>query len=153
MFLNADLAVQYQNRFTHLALGWTEISKSWLWGYGANNYADHMALAYPGAFSTSFLLTNPIHNTYLQYWFDLGVVGLVIILGLNARVVRRGFEYVKNGTNPEIGAMALLVVTALLIYYFTGWSGMKEPMVCFFWIVSGLVYNEQLMQVPKVAVT
>lgn len=148
LLFSSDLSAQVQNRTVHWVVGWSEIAKSWLWGYGANNYADQMALTYPAQVSTNFFLSNPIHNTYLQYWFDLGIVGLVIMLCLHLRAVLRGFRYVRDGINPQIGAMAVLVVSAFMMYYFTGWGAMVEPMVCFFWIVSGLVYNEQLRQAP-----
>lgn len=151
IFLKSDLAAQYGNRLLHVALGWSEVSRSWVLGYGANNYADHMAATYPSQFAVDFFLSNPIHNTYLQYWFDLGIVGLIVMLALHLRVILRSVRLLRAGNATPVAMMALLVVGGLMVYYFTGWSGLKEPMITFFWIASGLIYNRRLTTPAEVA--
>lgn len=139
LFSGISFINQISNRLIQWQIGWNEIKQRILLGHGINNYTDWMSMKYPGLYSTSFYYQNMIHNTYLQIWFDVGIVGLVLFCDLFIFSFISYFKS-KEHSNFQIASLFFLVFT--LGYYWTGWGMLKEPNANLVWIAFGLVYNK-----------
>lgn len=138
IFVNSDIQGQIINRTVHWEVAWTYIRKNWFLGYGVNNY---VATLNSLAGAVSFYYTNPVHNVYLLYWFELGMVGIGIYVYI---LVKNVMKVGKFNTMTLMQRGAVLVVICTIVYDFTGWACSAVPAIYFLWISLGLLNNHQL---------
>lgn len=142
LFLSSDIDNMLSTRFSQWDLGLFYISQHPVSGYGANNFTDTMYTYAPAAFNEIFNYQNPIHNTYLQYWFDLGIFGFITVVILQFRnFIALAIQKKKNISINSIKSGALVFILVSILYYMTGWSLLQEPMIEMSWICYGIVYN------------
>lgn len=139
--IEGDTFTQYNNRFDHYRLAWQFITKNMFRGYGINNYIDVVRRFYPG--DLDFIHVNPVHNVFLLYWVEIGLVGLVLYLSLFFFSFT-GYIKVRGLLGSEQRCFTLGLLLSLLgifIYNFTGWSGIFDTFVYIVWIYFGLIQN------------
>ena len=78
------------------------------------------------------------HNIILNFWSELGLVGLIVFILITIKFFRRGFRKITLGHSPLaiscIAAMAALLVHGLVdVPYF------KNDLAVLFWLVAGLM--------------
>lgn len=144
MFIMSDAIDQVFNRLNQWLIGWNEIVKRPFLGYGINNYVDYMQLTYPGL-SDTFYYSNPIHNIYLQIWFDVGIIGLICFILV---IISSIISLSKNKIKDEMCIAGFVFVIVALVYGIDGWGMLKEPSTNMLWISLGLM-NNQLIRFAK----
>ena len=138
LFTGGDWTIQIMNRLNQWSVGWKEITQKPIWGHGINNYTDWMKVLYPEMYSYHFYYTNPIHNSYLQIWYDTGIVGLISYLLIIINSLFYLFKYHQRSNFQIIGG---LFVCASMIYFWTGWALLKEPITNMLWVSLGFIHN------------
>ena len=83
------------------------------------------------------------HNEYLQYWAELGIIGLLLFLWIIAVYYQQFFKYIKNEKKKQKELPALLLglmgaVTAVLIDSLFGFPLHLPASFALFWITMGL---------------
>lgn len=142
IFLHSDFGQMYSTRAYHWLFGYKYIQENILSGYGANNWSDVMQKLYGGNFLTSeswFFYQNPIHNVFLQMWFDLGVLGALVYALLYLRVIYGIFR--KKCYSELTVVCAAFVICAAIVGMFD-WSMLTTKMQLCFWIVLGIYQNQ-----------
>lgn len=114
------------------------ILQSPLVGHGANNYVDFMYTNHFSAYNAIWNFQNPVHNTYLLFWFDLGIGGLITVILMQVKYSIVGVKKCKS--NPIFLSSGAFILISL-IYWFTGWAFMKKTIIFFLWTAYGLVNN------------
>jgi O-antigen ligase len=97
---------------------------SFVTGYGWNSYA------------TLFLGYGDPHNTYLMYWFNLGIVGLtfyLLIVGLIIRFALRRIAGVSEDVKPIVVGFVAGFMSLHVALFFVG---LYTPWL-FIWAISG----------------
>lgn len=117
------------------------ILQSPLLGHGANNYVDFMYTYKFSAYNTIWNFQNPVHNTYLLFWFDLGIGGLITVVLMQVKYSILGVKKYKS--NPIFLSSGAFILISLL-YWFTGWAFMKKTIIFMLWTVYGLVNNTSM---------
>lgn len=134
-FIDSDFQLQIINRTVHWEIAWSYIYRNWFWGYGVNNFTATLNSL---AGALTFFHTNPVHNVYLLYWFEMGIVGFVLYVYL----LMKNAAKIKNFKVMEpMQKGAILVIICVIAYNFTGWACSTVPAIYFLWIAIGLLNN------------
>ena len=135
-FTNSDFIYQIGDRFSQWNLALSYIFKRWgIIGYGINNYTS--VTTETG--NSSFIYLNPVHNNYLLYWFELGIIGLLLYIIIFVCCYRYGKNFKKL---KQIKKTGLLFVACVFLYNFAGWSFATSMSIYLFWSALGFVDQE-----------
>lgn len=142
-FLNSDMSDQFANRLYHYEIAFKYIKEKPLFGWGLNNYLDLSYYDHPIRFYTNFFFNNPIHNAYLLYAVEIGIIGsLLFILFLF-----NNFRYYKNNRrnisskNKDIFKGYIVGIIIYFIYNLQGWGGIQTRSLVFVFILNAFLYN------------
>jgi len=82
------------------------------------------------------------HNSYLQIWAEMGILGLFSLLWLILTILKRSLKNIKNSTlNNQI--VALTAANAVfLIHNFVDFSFFLPEVTLIWWLIMGLLYAE-----------
>lgn len=135
-FLESDIDKQVQNRVEHLMYAIPYIKQNPFIGIGLNNYMDHTLRDHPILFEYNFYLSNPIHNAFMSYIVEVGIVGSFIFILFMLNNFRM-YTKVKNKLNyNQLNVLKgnLLIIIAWSIYGMQGWGGLqtRSLMILFF---------------------
>jgi O-antigen ligase len=118
-----------------------EILKSPLWGNGLG------AIMWSDAMRSGMMaiVTHP-HNAYLEAYYDVGIVGLGLLLAFFAHVWK-GFRGLGSNAflSPELRGFYKGAAAALLAYLVTNFAGSSlepRPENAFLWIAIGMMYGQ-----------
>lgn len=142
-FTNSDMDMQFNSRMIHYNIAMYYISQKPIFGFGLNNYLDLTYRDFPFEFNSNFFLCNPIHNAYLLYAVEIGIVGSIIFVMFlinNYRYIFKIIKYKsKEVTDAVKGYGALILV--YMIYNLQGWGGIQNRTLITVIITSALIYN------------
>ena len=136
IFLESDVSEQIIHRVTHWEIAWEWIRKNWILGYGINNFTSLMRTKSSSA--SVFMLTNPVHNVYLLYWLELGILGLISYIVL---LVKSSFNIKNINEKAGIQKAAVIFIIVSIVYNFTGWAFSATPSIYLLWMAIGLANN------------
>lgn len=129
---DSDLVFQFNNRINHWVVALFFIFQKPFIGYGINNYAAKMTTIN----QTNFYFLNPVHNSFLLNWFEVGFFGLIAYIALFLFSIFK----VKNFKKLlGLQKTALLFIICVVIYNFTGWAFAAPTCIYFLWISFGLI--------------
>lgn len=135
-FTSSDILYQIGNRFSQWNLAFSYISKRMgIIGYGINNYTSVTT----GTGLVEFIYLNPVHNNYILYWFELGIVGFVAYIMIYVFSFKQGRKYKEFS---QIGKSAFLFILCTLIYNFIGWAFAAPTCIYMLWASIGIVCKE-----------
>ena len=91
------------------------------------------------------LKTEPLlypHNILLNFWLEIGLLGLIAFVWLIIKFLRNGFKNMRPKTSPgadwlNLGAMSAM--TAIIIHGLVDVPYFKNDLAMLFWIVIGLI--------------
>ena len=109
-------------RIVQWRLSWQLIEEQFLFGYGANSYADVFQL-FRGNEGLREVVYNQAHNDFLHIWFEQGLIGLLIYILFLLTVLKRALTLLKNSSDALILATTfacLLTISASLIHSIVG---------------------------------
>lgn len=138
LFGGNDWIFQISNRLAHWKIGWNEIIQKPIVGHGINNYTDWMRTLYPELYSYHFYYTNPIHNSYLQIWYDTGIIGLIAYVFMLISCI---VYFIRVNNKSSFKIVGFLFVCITMVYFWSGWALLKEPITNMLWISMGLLHN------------
>ncbi len=75
------------------------------------------------------------HNIFLNFWVDLGLLGLVSMMGILTLSVARGFVQRRNG---KLAFGMLLFIVAMVVHGLIDIPYLKNDLALIFWIVLAL---------------
>lgn len=100
-------------------------------GVGVGNYSLELAEQDPGGSAWSY---QPVHNTFLLVWAEIGFMGLMFFVSVLAWVAAVLY---KRGDHWGLAVLASLMV----ILTFEHWLWSLHSGVLFFWLVLGVIYT------------
>lgn len=115
------------------------IRQKWLQGYGADNFVDNMYYYFRDAYNAIWNYQNPIHNTYLLLWYDLGIFGFIVQIIMQIKHCIPAFNRKYKISNMHV-AMALFTFVSLF-YAMFDWGFLKTPTIFYSWIAFGICQN------------
>lgn len=142
-FVSSDMEFQYSNRLSHVEVGMEYVKKSPIIGLGLNNYLDNTYNDYPLSFYNNFLLWNPIHNMYIQYTVEVGIVGISVLMLYLITFFIMYFK-LRSKVNYEERTVykgSLLILIVWLIYGLQGWGGIQTRSLLVILISCSLISN------------
>ncbi len=116
-------------------------------GTGTNTGPARYAFEKPDLFTA-------IQNYYAKAVFELGIVGLLLLLGLFITFIRQGFRLRRKLHSPELRVCAvgfLAFVIAMSLNCFKGWLIDLDPINVYFWVFMGLLAKLPLLDPPEAA--
>lgn len=140
-FTNSDMSLQLKSRTWHTRIGLKAYKERENFAYGANNYTYIIRDKYPEKYASgSFHYVQPVHNLYILYLVEIGVIGVLIYIIIYGKVILSIFK-INKFKSPILRSIILSTsvwALVIMIYNFTGWSGAKDYFVQIMWIVVGL---------------
>lgn len=115
---------------------WRLIQNNWFFGAGLAGFPK-LYDVYREARHTELLLYP--HNIILNFWVEIGIIGLVSFAWLTILFFRKAWQGLKNKTKPlfiftPVAAMSILLIHGLVdVPYF------KNDLAVLFWIIMGLL--------------
>lgn len=110
-------------------------------GFGPNNYVDAVQQFFP-FLQGDFMYDNPVHNVYLLYLVETGLIGFGAYVAILGATLRRLCLVAVH--NPALRLLAISVLASfgtLLVYHMTGWGGIHDQLFFFFWTLIGLAHS------------
>src|SRR3989338_6376497 len=86
------------------------------------------------------LKTEPLiypHNIFLNFWLEIGLLGLIGFIWLTIRFFKEGFKRMTTDKWLEIGIMSAMVV--IIIHGLVDVPYFKNDLAMLFWIIIGLI--------------
>lgn len=127
------------------AAAWNTGQQHWLTGTGMQGFRIVTAELYEGAadrltFKEKYM--HP-HNSYLEWFAEAGLVGLLLYIALVGSFVREGISRFRAATGAEVIAPAAMLAVCLLHFfpfvstqsYFANWTALQV------WFSVGLVFS------------
>lgn len=137
-FGTSHFYLELQSRFQLNDIALAMIHDHWAFGVGLNNFELVMPKYEP---YRVIFFNNPVHNLYLLYLSESGILGLVAItivgVALMAAAIRlgRSTDRLAAGVGVGVaGAMGFLMVEELL-----GFSLRQDTPLALYWLLAGLV--------------
>lgn len=144
-FLNSDIEQQYDNRMMHYDIGFYFVKQKPILGIGINNYLDKTKLDYPSEFGTNFYLKNPIHNVFLLYAVEIGIIGVLVYISFILKFMLSNIKSRKMNEFDENEKLMLkgYNVTILIysLYNMQGWGGVQTKSLIMFILTIAFGYN------------
>lgn len=153
-FTSSDMEMQLNSRLIHVDLALLYIKQKPLFGFGLNNYLDLTHRDFPLSVLSNFFLSNPIHNAYLLYAVEIGIIGMMIFLLFILKGFIQFFKLIKfksyyKDTLHEIKGY-LVATIVYIIYNFQGWGGIKTKILIMMFLTSAFIYNNyKLIQLKE----
>jgi hypothetical protein len=128
------LMVQYSSDIAEQGLLEAMISSPWGTGTGMNTGPARYAFDNPESFIG-------IENYYAKAVVELGVPGLLIVVGLFAVIAKRGYAIHSQlrDTLRSCTAAILAFIVIIVLNSFKGWQIDLDPVNVYFWIFSGFM--------------
>lgn len=133
-------------RAEYLKTAWGVISQRPILGWGLNSYV-YVAPPFTryGARLASKIHKNwlpPVHNIYLLWWAETGIVGLAVHLWMLAWILRIGWRNlrVRDETLFIINVACLCGVLALMVDGMFSFTLRINSMLRVFWVLAALIY-------------
>lgn len=84
------------------------------------------------------------HNSYLEYLYDYGILGLILLVSFEIALIDIEFKLIKNKSKyaPVMGMMLVITIFLSLFSYFFEESNIIQPMAIAYGVILGLAYNE-----------
>lgn len=142
-FLNSDTSDQLGNRLYHYEIAFKYIKEKPLLGWGLNNYLDLSYSDHPIRFYTNFFFNNPIHNAYLLYAIEIGILGsllFILFLVINFKWYKKNSRYLDINTN-NICKGYIVGIIIYSIYNFQGWGGVQTRSLVLVILINAFLYN------------
>jgi O-antigen ligase len=112
---------------------WEIIKDNSVLGVGFGNYSLALSKQYPGRSAWSY---QPVHNTFLLIWAEIGFIGLIFfvsILAWMATILYRRKDY-----------WGLAVLASLMIILtFEHWLWSLHFGMLLFWLILGVIYKKE----------
>ena len=142
-FTNSDISKQADNRLEHIVIAKHYISQNPMTGVGLNNYLDATNRDFSISFKHNFFLNNPIHNIYLLYAVEIGIIGTVIFILflLNTLVYLIKSRKFKDRIDFKKIKGYALVTLVYIIYNFQGWGGVQNRSLIIVMLSAALTHN------------
>jgi O-antigen ligase len=102
------------------------------WGTGAGNYSLALKDKFPDQPGWHY---QPVHNTYLLVWAEIGLFGILFFLGILFYILRRAWKQKNFYIFSIISALAIMLL-------FDHWWWSLHFGMYFLWFVLGVVYRE-----------
>lgn len=140
-FVNSDTNLQFNSRIWHMRIGIDAYNDRESFAYGANTYTYVIKEKFPEEYDKGrFHYVQPVHNLYVLYLVELGLIGVLIYIALYGRVLLTLFKV--NVINSEYLKSIIygtgIWTMAIMLYNLTGWSAGKDYFIQIMWIVIGL---------------
>lgn len=139
-FSDSDFSMQLNSRLIHVELATKYIKESPILGAGINNYLDLTFRDYPMTFYSNFFLNTPIHNAYLLYWVEIGVVGMGLYILLILKNFIYKFKCRKSKKHIYQIRGYLVSIIMYIIYNFQGWGGVQNRTLIMIMLASAVIY-------------
>lgn len=153
--LTADDGGSAASRPMMFRLAWNVIQSSpahFFFGIGANNYAL-VAHNYNSAAvgNLGYVIYSAVHNTYLLYWAEVGLIGLLFFLGFLVNPLQKVWALVRS-EDRFISLMALGLGCGLVAMYIQMFVDpfIARPKTVFVWLLIALVVSlSNVKSIPK----
>ena len=140
-FIESDFSQQVINRNEHKEVALYVYKNRKGWAYGPNNYVLSVGKMFPTKFNKNeFYYRYPVHNLYMLYLVELGILGPILYCLLYFGNVIRIVKKITENKNNYVVILILMAIwaTCMMIYNFTGWSGDKDILITIMWISIGI---------------
>lgn len=140
-FIGSDMEFQAGGRNWHTELALREYRNREHFAFGANNYTYVMKERHIDKYNEGiFQYVQPVHNLYVLYLVELGLIGVLVYIMLYGQLVIRVLRIRKFKSNNMKSIILSTGVWALavMIYNLTGWSAAKDYFMNIMWIVIGM---------------
>lgn len=142
-FVGSDIIKQFNSRGDHIKMALYYIKQNSLLGLGLNNYLDYTIVEFADIFKTNFIVSNPIHNAYLLFAVEIGILGAIayisiIISNLYYYILFKKCKVIKKYQEYK-GILLSIVVCS--IYNLQGWGALHNRNLIIFFIGIGMLYN------------
>lgn len=125
----------------HLALWegtYDLLKENFITGSGLGGFPD-IYEKYKLAKHTELLLYP--HNIFLNWWVELGILGLISLIWLIILFIKNNISTIKNKTNSKKLAICLIgVMITIIIYGLVDVPYFKNDLAILFWTIIGLGY-------------
>lgn len=138
MFVSDSFRNMWLARYYHWDLGLRLVREHFFLGVGFNSHVDYIAKnIYLASFlivGADFVYTNPIHNSHLVIFSELGVFGYMSWLAIYLLLIKHGYGFLSKARIPKenrivFGGVLGSVIT-MLLYAFFDW-GLLRPIMWF----------------------
>lgn len=145
-FINSDINQQFSNRIGHILVGLYYIKQKPLLGLGLNNYLDYTYKDFPLSFSTNFFLWNPIHNSFIQYAVEIGILGAIILYYFLLNNIGIYFKMKNKLKKSEKSVLigSIIVIFVWIGYGLQGWGGIQTRSLMMLFLNCSLIVNKYL---------
>ena len=146
-FTTSDMNSQVENRLEHIEIASYYIKQRPLLGFGINNYLDLTNRDFPFEFHYNFFLNNPIHNLYLLYAVEIGLIGasiFIIFLINNFRYLLKSLRCKERNVVQYMKGYSISLIV-YIIYNLQGWGGIQNRSLILIILASALIFNNYLM--------
>lgn len=79
------------------------------------------------------------HNSYLQIWAEMGILGIISILGLISTVFKSAGKNIKTSSDKKLIASLITANAVFLIHNFVDFSFFLPEISLIWWVLSGLL--------------
>ena len=130
------------------------ISAHPLIGIGINTYSldirkydstsDHaVGIAYPPEAARTMHISHPVHNIFLLYAAEIGLIGLTFFLWLIIRIYKVLFYTIRNGEElSRIVAIGIIgAFSALLLHSMIDWALIANSLFTLLWFLIAIAAN------------
>jgi len=142
-FIESDMSKQYENRMEHIEIGFKYIKRNPVIGVGLNNFLDNTLRDNPFDFARRFNLWNPIHNMFILYAVEIGILGLLILclfIFNNLKYYNKIKLICSYNEGIEIKGY-LVVILVWCIYGFQGWGGIQMRSILIVFLSCSFISN------------
>lgn len=130
-----------------------------VWGWGLNSYVyaapPFTKYGARGAMEKYENWLPPVHNIYLLWWAETGIVGLSIHLLIVGWIIAIGIANMKvrNRALFAINAACLAAILALLVDGFFSFSLRINSILRLFWVIAALIFAIRIWRLQNSAAT
>lgn len=140
-FVESDFSQQIINRNAHKEVALYVYKNRTNWAYGPNNYVLSVGKMFPAKFNKNeFYYRYPVHNLYMLYLVELGILGPILYCLLYFGNIIRMLRKINENKKNYVVILIVMAIwaTCMMIYNFTGWSGDKDILITIMWISIGI---------------
>lgn len=140
-FTNSDFSEQVTNRNEHVEVALYAYRYRTNWAYGPNNYTISIKNKFPAEYRRKiFYYRYPVHNLYVLYLVELGIIGVSIYILIYLGNIARMLKKINKEKGQEVNILVVIAIWTgcMMCYNFTGWSGDKDILLTIMWITIGI---------------
>lgn len=116
--------------------GWQMLKHNWFFGAGLAGYQTAIIPYHQAQYIEIFL--GP-HNIFLNFWSEVGLLGLILFFGIFSKLVYDSFKLIKSKVNKVWSYAIIAALTAIFVHGLVDYPYFKNDLSVMFWLFVGII--------------